>query len=156
MCFIKLFGFWIDPYIDMHFESSFCDTFNIRNLEQHGPRNSISLHFGHTFADSVILTATYFWAWSVLGLGLFVGTITIQRDIIKIQNRHKKFQNRTIRETNYISCHTMRLLKDVCSNGKGLSPSVSVYIADLFIQNPKVWIMSVQSMDSIENSSVFS
>lgn len=155
MSFIKLLGFWIDPYIDMNFEGSSCDTFDIRNLEQHVPRNSISLHFGHTFADSVILTATCIWAWSVLGLGVFAGTITVQRDIIKIQNRHTKFQNRTIRETNYISCHTMRLLKDVCSSGKGLSPSVSVYTADVFIHDPKAWIMTVQSMDSIA-SFVFS
>lgn len=96
MSFIKLLGFWIDPYIDMNFEGSSCDTFNIRNLEQHGPRNSISLA---TPLLTVILTATCFWAWSVLGLGLFAGTITVQRDIIKIQNRHTKFQNRAIRET---------------------------------------------------------
>lgn len=143
MSFIKLLCFWIDPYIDMNFEGSSCDTFNIRNLEQHGPRNSISLA---TPLLTVILTATCFWAWSVLGLGLFAGTITVQRDIIKIQNRHTKFQNRAIRETitfpvTQWGCWKMYAL---CSNGK-VWARVWVSILQMFsfrIQKHELWLFS--------------
>lgn len=52
MSFIKLLDFWIDPYIDMNAGGSSFDTFNKQIREQRGPKNTISLHFGHTFADS--------------------------------------------------------------------------------------------------------
>ncbi len=86
----------------------------------------------------------------MLGLGLFAGTITVQRDIINIQNRN--FINRAIRETNYISCHTMRLLKDVCSNGKGFEPEFECLYCRCLHSESK----SMNYDCSIAKSSVFS